>query len=86
MWSIDNTPRARSNGVKLRCKQAQLDCTKFSFTNDVAREWNKFPPSVEQCDTINSFKNKLDHHLLNQDIRIKSKLVTDALQADDDCS
>ncbi len=69
MFSIDNTPRTRSNGVKLRCKVVQLDCTKFFFTNDVVREWNKLAPSVVQCDTTNSFKNKLDHHLLNQDIQ-----------------
>ncbi len=55
--------RSRSNGVKLRCKQAQLDSTKFFFTNGVVREWSKLPPSGVQCDTINSFKNKLNHHL-----------------------
>ncbi len=69
MFSIDNKSRTRINEVKLRCKQVQLDCTKFYFTYDMVREWNKLPPSVVQCDTINSFKNKLDHHLLNQDIR-----------------
>ncbi len=69
MFSTDNTPRTMSNGVKLRCKQVQLDCTKFFFTNNVVREWNKLPSSVVQYDTINSFKDKLDHHLLNQDIR-----------------
>ncbi len=65
MFSIDNTSRTRTDGVKLRCKQVQLDCTKFFFTNDVVKEWNKFPPLVVQCDTISSFNNKLDHHLLN---------------------
>ncbi len=69
MFSIDNAPQTRSNGVKLRCKQVQLDSTKFFLTIDVEREWNKIPPSVVQSDTINSFKNKLDHHFLNQDIR-----------------
>ncbi len=68
MFLTDNTSRTRSNGVKLRCQQVQLNCTKFFFTNDVVREWNKLPPSVVQCDTVNSFKNKLDHHLLSQDI------------------
>ncbi len=66
MFSIDNTPQTRSNVVKLR---VQLDCMEFFFTNDVVREWNKLPPSIVQSDTINSFKNNLDHHLLNQDIR-----------------
>ncbi len=31
IFLIDNTSRARSNGVKRRCKQVQLDCTKFSL-------------------------------------------------------
>ncbi len=29
MFSIDNTPQTRRNGVKLSCKQVQLDCTKW---------------------------------------------------------
>ncbi len=65
----DGSSRTRSNGVKLRRQQVQLDSTKFFFTNDEVREWNKLPLSVVQCDTINSFKNKLDHHFLNQGIR-----------------
>ncbi len=69
LFSLDDTSRIRSNGIKLKCKQVQLDSTKFFFTNDLVKEWNKFPPSVVQCDTINSFKNKLDHHFLNQGIR-----------------
>ncbi len=75
MWTlidcflIDNSSRTRSNGVKLKCKQLHLDCTKFFFTNDVVREWNKLPPSVVQCNTKNSFKNKLDRHLLQQGLR-----------------
>ncbi len=52
--------------IKQRCRQLQLDCTKFFFTSDVIREWNKLPLSVVQCNTINSFKNKHDHHLLQQ--------------------
>ena len=58
LFSIVNSAQTRNNGVKLRCKQVKLDCTKFFFANDVVRKWNKFPPSVVQCDTINSFKNK----------------------------
>ncbi len=69
LFSVDDTSRTNSNGVKLRCKQVQLDSTKFFFTNDVVREWNKLPPSVVQCDTIKSFKSKLDHLFLNQGIR-----------------
>ncbi len=60
---------AKTDGVKSRCREVQLDGTKFFFSNDVVREQNKLPPSLVECDTINSIKNKLDHHLLNQDIR-----------------
>ncbi len=69
MFSIDNTSRTGNNKKKLRCKHVQLDCIKFFFMNAVVKEWNKFPPTVMQCDTINSFKNKLDHQHLYQDIR-----------------
>ncbi len=69
LFSVNDTSLTRSNGVKLRCKQVQLDSTKFFFTNDVVREWNKLPPSVVQCDTISLFKNKLDYHFLTQGIR-----------------
>ncbi len=68
LFSIDNLSRTRSNGIKLRYRHIELDCTKF-FTNDVVREWNKLPPSVVQCITVNSFKNQLDHHLLQQGLR-----------------
>ena len=51
--------RTKNNVLKLRCRQIQLDCTKFYFTNDVVREWNKLPPSMVQGNTMNSFKNKL---------------------------
>ncbi len=66
LFSIDNLSRTRSNGIQLRCRQTELDCTIFFFTNDFVRKWNKLPPSVVRCSTINSFKNKLDHHLLQQ--------------------
>ncbi len=41
LFSIDNSSRISSNGVTLRFKQLQLDCTKFFFTDDVVRKWNK---------------------------------------------
>ncbi len=69
LFSFDELSPTRSNRIKLRCRQIELDCTKFFFTNDVVREWNKLPPSVVQCITVNSLKNKLDHHLLQQGLR-----------------
>ncbi len=69
LFSTDDLLRTRSNGIKLRCRQIELDCTKFFFNNDIVREWDKLPPSVVQCSTVNYFKNKLDHHLLQQGLR-----------------
>ncbi len=69
LFPIDNPLRTRSNRVKLMCKQEQLDCTSFFLTNDAAREWDKLPLAVVQCDNITSFDNKLDHHLLHQGLR-----------------
>ncbi len=56
-------------GVTLKCRQIELDCTKLFFINDVVREWHKLLSSVVQCITINSFKNKLDNHLLQQGLQ-----------------
>ncbi len=38
LFSIENLSRTKSNGIKLRCRQTELDCTKL-FTD--VREWNK---------------------------------------------
>ncbi len=56
LFSIVNSSRTRYIGIKRRRKQMKLDLTQFFFTNDVDREWNKLPPSMVQCITINSFK------------------------------
>ncbi len=32
-FSIDDLSQTRSNGIKLRCRQTELNCTKFFFTN-----------------------------------------------------
>ncbi len=69
LLSIDDLSRTRSNGIKLRCRQLKVDCTKFYFTNDVVRGQNKLLPFVVVCIRINSFRSKLDYHLLQQGLR-----------------
>ncbi len=70
LFSIDDSSRWRMNELKVRCtRQIELDCSKFVFTNDFVRIWNKLPPSVVQCITINSFKNNLN--------TISSSIVSD---------
>ncbi len=41
LFLIDDTLRTRNNGIKLKCRKVNSDCTKFFFTNVVVREWNK---------------------------------------------
>ncbi len=64
LFMIDNSLQTRNNGIKLKCRLVNSDCTKFFFTNVVVGEWNKLPPSVVQCNTVDFFKNKLDRHFL----------------------
>ncbi len=43
---VDDSSRTKNNGAKLKCKQVNSDCAKYSFTNAVVRDWNRLPPSV----------------------------------------
>ena len=48
------------------CKQRfLLDVGKFSFSNRVIDHWNDLPSDVIACNTLNSFKNKLDYYLVH---------------------
>ncbi len=80
MFPIDRGSRARSNGVKLRCKRVQMDCTKFSFANDVIRELNNLLPSVMQCDTKKNYLRTNRTPSPQSRYPIKSKFVPNALQ------
>ncbi len=75
LFMIDDTLRTRNNGIKLKCRQVNSDYTKVFFSNVVVREWNKLPPSVVQCNTIDFFKNKLDRHILELNIKFKEVTV-----------
>ena len=46
--------------VKPRCR---LDVRKFSFAHRVVEMWNSLDDSIVACDSINSFKNRLDKFL-----------------------
>ncbi len=52
LFEIDDSTLTRNIGAKLKCGQVHSDCTKFFFTKAVDRDWNKLPPSVVQCNSI----------------------------------
>lgn len=49
--------------VKPRCR---LDCRKYFFSHRVIDLWNKLPENVVACNTVNSFKHKVDIYLTGQ--------------------
>ena len=55
-----NPSNTRNNGLKLVAKHYNTGTYGHFFTNRVVNAWNKLPPEVIDCKTVNAFKNKLD--------------------------
>ncbi len=51
MWTDQNC--LWSMTLSEQWHKTQIQTSKFFFTNVVVREWNKLPPSVVQCNTVN---------------------------------
>ena len=54
---------ARGHKLKLYKMRVNKDIGKFSFRNRVVNEWNNLPDNVIDSDSVNIFKNRLDHYL-----------------------
>ena len=50
----------RGHKMKIFKKGCHLDCRKYFFSNRVVNLWNKLPGYVLACDTIETFKARLD--------------------------
>ena len=53
---------------KLYLKHGQKNVRKYSFSLRVVDHWNSLPDDVLTCDTVNSFKNRIDKIYENRDI------------------
>lgn len=53
----------RGHKFKLFKKRFRLNVGKFNFGNRVINSWNRLPDSVVQAESVNAFKNELDHYL-----------------------
>src|SRR6266536_4378599 len=53
----------RGHRLKLSKQSFKLDCGKYFFTNRIIDEWNLLTEDIVSCNTVNSFKNKIDRHL-----------------------
>ena len=62
LFTLSNT-NLRGHSLKLYKPSVRLDCRKYFFTNRVVDEWNKLTEDIVSCNSVNSFKNKLDQHL-----------------------
>ena len=62
IFTLSNT-NLRGHSLKLYKSAVRLDCGKYFFTNRVVDEWNKLTDDIVLCNSVNSFKNKLDQHL-----------------------
>ena len=55
----------RGNGMKLEKYRFRRDSGKYWFGNRVVDLWNRLPREVVGCNTVNTFKIKLDELMGN---------------------
>jgi len=65
-YFIRSSTGLRGHSLKLYKSGSRLDIRKYFFSQRVVEEWNRLPESAIQCETVNSFKNKLDLHLYDR--------------------
>ena len=55
-----NTAPTRGHSLKLVMPRYRLDVREFSFAQRVVEMWNSLDDRTVACDSINSFKTRLD--------------------------
>jgi len=60
--------RTRGHNLKLANHRCHYDLRKYFFCTRIINTWNSLPESVISASTTDSFKNKLDKFLNNQDL------------------
>jgi hypothetical protein len=61
--AVGNT---RGHELKLFKPSCKLDCRKYCFSHRVVDVWNQLPDSVVACNTVDSFKNRIDKFMDSQ--------------------
>jgi hypothetical protein len=61
-FQLTNAP-TRGHSLKLVKHGCNLDIRKFSFSHRVVNTWNSLSEDIIACESINSFKAKLDKFL-----------------------
>ena len=61
-FELSTTP-IRGHSLKIVKPRCRLDVRKYSFAHSVVDMWNSLDEGIVACDSINSFKNRLDESL-----------------------
>ena len=62
-FTIDTSNTTRNNGCKIVGKRFQTHQAKYFFFNRIVNIWNGLPSNVIDCNTVETFKKRLDVYL-----------------------
>lgn len=62
LFTLDETGITRSNGFKIVGKRFNTVVAQHFFTHRVVSEWNNLPHSVVNCNSIDTFKMRIDKY------------------------
>ena len=70
-FKFDENSRTRGNELKLKYKTGiyVTDIGKNFFSNSIVKDWNSLPNTVINSTSINMFKNRIDKHFKNVNIK-----------------
>jgi hypothetical protein len=61
-----DTGCTRGHELELFKPSCRLDCRKYAFSNRIINMWNGLPSNTIACNTVYSFKHKIDVYLYSQ--------------------
>ena len=61
--ATNNLSNLRGHSLKLFKQRFNTNIDKFSYVDRIVDEWNSLSEDIVSCNTVNSFKNKLDRYL-----------------------
>ena len=68
LFTIEEHGVTRSNGFKIIGKRFNTEIARNFFTYRVVNEWNKIPYNVINCETLDTFKKRLDKYYADRRI------------------
>ena len=63
--SMNNSQLTRGHPWKLHKPRARALIRRNAFSSHIVNDWNLLPDEVVSADSVNKFKNRLDHHWAN---------------------